>query len=171
MTHPPYGDDAWERGRGDDALPAAGERPRHGEPPGGQPQFGPPGYGPPGQYGPPQYGPPPFAPSGWEQPQQPRRSRRPPFLLGLLVLAAVIGVVLVLPGTRSAALDPQTVQRDVAEQFQQREGVAVDVRCGDDMTVVAGRSYECTGTTADGEKVTITIAITDEDASYTWDEG
>ncbi|MCW2695437.1 MAG: hypothetical protein JWR62_522, partial [Modestobacter sp.] len=28
MTHPPYGDDAWERGRGDDALPAAGERPR-----------------------------------------------------------------------------------------------------------------------------------------------
>jgi hypothetical protein len=83
----------------------------------------------------------------------------------------VIAVVLLLPGTRSTALDPQAVQRDVAEQFQQREGVAVDLRCGDDMTVEAGRSYECSGTTADGEPVTITIDITDEDANYTWSEG
>lgn len=155
-------------------------------PQGGQPgQYGQPGGqfgglpGQPGQYGQPQYGPPgqppygqqQYAPAGWEQPQRPRRSRRPPFLLGLLVLAAVIGVVLLLPGTRSTALDPQAVQRDVAEQFQQREGVEVDLRCGDDMTVEAGRSYECSGTTADGEPVTITIDITDEDANYTWSEG
>jgi len=182
MTHPPYGDDAQQ--------PAPG----YGQPPYGPPQYGPPDqygrpqYGPPGQYGPPQYGPPgqygapgqpgpppygqpQFAQAGWDQPQPARRSRRPPFLLGMLVLAAVIGVVLVLPGTRSAALDPQAVQRDVAEQFQEREGVAVQLRCGDDMTVEAGSTYECSGTTADGEAVTIEIAITDEDANYTWDEG
>jgi hypothetical protein len=63
------------------------------------------------------------------------------------------------------------VQRAVAEQFQQREGVGVELRCGDDMTVEAGRAYECSGTRADGEQVTVTITITDEAANYTWSEG
>ncbi len=195
MTHPPYGDDARERGPGgEDRPPAPGwgpprspeqqphpgqppygapqygpsGQPQHGAPQYGQPQYGQPQYGPPGQPG---YGPPQYAQPGWEQPDPPRRSRRPPFLLGLLVLAAVIGIVLALTGTGSTALDPQAVQRDVAEQFQEREGVAVDLRCGDDMVVEAGSTYRCSGTTADGEAVTIEIAITDEDANYTWDEG
>ncbi len=225
MTHPPYGDDARERGPGgEDRPPAPGwgpprspeQQPHPGQPPYGAPQYGPPGqpqhgtpqygqpqygapqygapqygqpqygqpqygqpqygqpqygqpqYGPPGQPG---YGPPQYAQPGWEQPDPPRRSRRPPFLLGLLVLAAVIGIVLALTGTGSTALDPQAVQRDVAEQFQEREGVAVELRCGDDMVVEAGSTYRCSGTTADGEAVTIEIAITDEDANYTWDEG
>ena len=39
------------------------------------------------------------------------------------------------------------------------------------MTVDAGATYECTGTTADGEDVTLQIPITDEDsAAYTWTE-
>ena len=39
------------------------------------------------------------------------------------------------------------------------------------MEVTAGATYECTGTTAAGEEVTLQIAITDEDsAAYTWTE-
>jgi hypothetical protein len=93
-------------------------------------------------------------------------------VLGLLAVVAVVLLATVLPGLLSStALDPQAVQRDVAEQFEQREGVPLDLRCGDRMTVETGRSYECQGTTADGEPITITITIAGDDASYTWSEG
>jgi hypothetical protein len=62
------------------------------------------------------------------------------------------------------------VQRDVAAQFEQREGVAIDLSCDQEMTVEAGRSYRCDGTTADGEQVTITIRVTDRDGDYTWSD-
>jgi hypothetical protein len=194
MTHPPYGDDERDRSSGNDAPPPGWGR--HGQPPSGPPPagpspYGPPQFGPPGsappQYGQPQYGQPQFGPPQYGEPQygqpqygqpgwapvpQRRRSRLPLLLalaLGVLVLA--VGAALFLPQLRTPALDPQAVQRDVAEQFQQREGVAVELRCGEGMTVEPGRSYECSGTTADGEPVTITIAISDEDANYTWAEG
>jgi hypothetical protein len=93
-------------------------------------------------------------------------------VLGLLAVVAIVMTVTVLPGLiSSTALDPDAVQRDVAGQFEQREGVPLDLRCGDRMTVETGRSYECRGTTADGEPITITITIAGEDASYTWAEG
>jgi hypothetical protein len=93
-------------------------------------------------------------------------------VLGLLALVAIVVAATVLPGLlNSTALDPEAVQRDVAEQFEQREGVPLDLRCSDRMTVETGRSYECEGTTADGEPITITITIAGEDASYTWSEG
>jgi hypothetical protein len=39
------------------------------------------------------------------------------------------------------------------------------------MKVESGATYQCTGTTADGEDVLLHIAITDEDsAAYTWTE-
>jgi hypothetical protein len=39
------------------------------------------------------------------------------------------------------------------------------------MEVIEGATYECDGTTADGESVTLRIAITDEkSAAYTWTE-
>jgi hypothetical protein len=85
------------------------------------------------------------------------------------VLIALV-VVLVM-SLQSTVLDPAAVERDVAAQFQEREGVAVDLDCADDMEVVKGATYECSGTTADGESVTLRIAITDEDsAAYTWTE-
>jgi hypothetical protein len=38
------------------------------------------------------------------------------------------------------------------------------------MVVEDGASYECSGTTEDGDDVTIDVAITDADtAAYTWD--
>ena len=63
---------------------------------------------------------------------------------------------------QSTVLDPAAVERDVAAQFEQREGVAIELHCADDMEVKKGATYECTGTTADGESVTLQIAITDE---------
>jgi hypothetical protein len=89
--------------------------------------------------------------------------------VGILVLIAV-AVALVL-SMSSTVLDRNAVQRDVAAQFEEREGVAIDLECAEEMKVTAGATYECTGTTADGEDVTLQIAITDEDtAAYTWTE-
>jgi Domain of unknown function (DUF4333) len=138
---------------------------QHGQPgPYGGPYGAPAGYGEPAPYG--QYG-------GWEQPPPPaRRKRRFGLVFWLLVLALAVGLAVVLParlaGTR---LDPQAVERDVAAQFQQREGVDVDVRCDEQMRVQDGRTYTCDGTTADDQQVTITITITSADGDYTWSAG
>ncbi len=71
----------------------------------------------------------------------------------------------------STVLDRNAVQRDVAAQFEEREGVGIDLSCDDEMRVEEGATYVCTGTTADGEDVTLEIAVTDEDsAAYTWTE-
>jgi hypothetical protein len=119
-----------------------------------------PGHG--QQYG--QYG-------GWEQPPPPRRKRRFGPLFGLLVLALLIGLAFTLPARLgSKRLDPDAVQRDVAAQFEQREGVALDLSCDQQMTVEDGKTYECDGTTADGDPVTITIAIEGTDGDYTWSD-
>ena len=86
----------------------------------------------------------------------------------LLLIAVVVVLVMSL---QSTVLDPAAVERDVAAQFQEREGVSIELDCGDDMEVTEGATYECSGTTADGESVTLRIAITDEQsAAYTWTE-
>jgi Domain of unknown function (DUF4333) len=101
----------------------------------------------------------------------PRRSRTGLVLAlaGVLVAAAVAVVLVALLSTE--VLDRAAVERDVARQFQQREGVAVDLSCDHEMTVERGASYECTGTTAQGEEVRLRITVTDErTAAYTWSE-
>ena len=80
-------------------------------------------------------------------------------------------VVVAILAMRSTVLDPVAVERDVAAQFEQREGVAIDLTCPDEMEVDEGDSYRCTGVTADGEQVTLQITVTDEEtAAYTWTE-
>jgi hypothetical protein len=93
-------------------------------------------------------------------------------VVGLVVLALlVVGLAITLPFVLgSTRLDPQAVQRDVAAQFEQREGVAIEVRCEDEMTVESGKSYRCDGTTADDDPVTLTILITSDDGDYTWSD-
>jgi hypothetical protein len=142
-----------------------GQPDRYGSPPGQPGQYGSPGqYGEYGaQYG--QYG-------GWGQPGPPAR-RKPKYgkVFLLLVLALVIGLAFTLPARfGSTRLDPRAVQRDVATQFQQREGVALHLRCADQMTVEQGRTYSCDGSTADGQQVRITITITGRDGEYTWSD-
>jgi hypothetical protein len=89
--------------------------------------------------------------------------------VGLIVVVAV--AVLAATALRSTALDPQAVDRNVAAQFEQQQGMGLDLRCPDGMTVTPGNTYRCSGTTADGTALTIRITITDKDANYTWSAG
>ena len=89
----------------------------------------------------------------------------------VLLLLGVLVVVLAMT-LGPTVLDRAAVERDVAAQFEELEGVAIDLNCPDEMRVESGAEYTCTGRTAEGEEVTIAIAITDppDDAEYTWTE-
>ncbi len=90
-------------------------------------------------------------------------------LVALVVAAGVAVLLFVLLSYEQ--LDPGAVEREVAAQFQDREAVPIDLSCPADMRVEQDATYECTGTTEDGEDVTLQITITDEDtAAYTWTE-
>lgn len=179
MTYPPHGSDD-----GTPVPPGPGPTPSWGQdPPYGRPQYPPhgppaPQYGPPPQYGyqhpyaPPQY--PGYGPPGQQYvPPPPARKSRVGLIAVLtgVALLVIAGVVVVVLGLRSTVLDATSAERDVAAQFEQREGVAVDLSCPDDMEVRAGATYTCTGRTADGESVRLKLAITDaRTAAYTWTE-
>jgi Domain of unknown function (DUF4333) len=166
---PQYG----QPGYGQPQSPPYGQppAPQYGAPQPAPPAYGQPGYGQPqAAYGAPQYGAPQYPPAQYGAPAE--KSKVGLIALatgGVLVLIAVV-VVLVM-SLQSTVLDPAAVERDVAAQFQEREGVSIELECGDDMEVTEGATYECSGTTADGESVTLRIAITDEQsAAYTWTE-
>jgi hypothetical protein len=114
----------------------------------------------------------PGQPYGQPYPGPPQKSKVG-LIAGLtgLALLLIAGVVAALVAMKSTVLDPAAVERDVAAQFEQREGVAIDLTCAEEMQVDEGDSYRCTGVTADGEEVTLQITITDkETAAYTWTE-
>lgn len=162
--------------------PAYGQPPygQSGHGPYGRPGYGQPGYGPgpyaqpPQGYGPP-YGAQPYGAPGQYAPgsgaTQAKKSRTRLYL-GLAALAALLALAMVLANIMGpTVLDRAAVERDVAEQFEQREGVAIDLTCDEEMRVETGESYPCTGVTADGEEVELQITITDENfAEYTWTE-
>jgi hypothetical protein len=161
----PYGQPGYgQPGYGQPAQPGYGQpAPQYGQPAYGQPA---PQYGAPGQYGagPGQYGP------GYGAPAKKSKAPLIAGLVGLLVLVVVAVLLFVFLGG-STVLDPAAVERDVSAQFQEREGVPVQLDCPDDMEVSANATYECSGTTERGEQVTLQIAITDEEsAAYTWTE-
>ncbi|TYP89124.1 DUF4333 domain-containing protein [Blastococcus xanthinilyticus] len=148
--------------------PGQAPRPPWGPPPGGPRQPGqvPPGPG--GPYG--SSGPGGPQPAGWGPP--PRRSHAG-LVAGLaaVAMAAVAGGAVLAASTGPTVLEADAVERDVAAQFEQREGVPLDLRCAEEMRVEVGATYECSGVTADDEQVTLRIEITDEDgARYTWTE-
>ena len=104
---------------------------------------------------------------------RPCRSRRPRLLVTIAataLAAAGLAVVLLDPTLfGGTVLDRHAVERDVAGQFQQREGVAVTLVCPQDMALVRGRSYRCAGATATGEHVTVRIVVSSTTpAAYTW---
>ena len=164
--------------------PVPGQRP-YGQPPYGQPGYGQPGYGQPG-YGPgpyaqaPQphgapYGAQPYGAPGqyapWSGATRAKKSHLRLYL-GLAALVGLITLAMVLANVLGpTVLNRAAVERDVAEQFEEREGVAIDLTCDAEMRVETGESYPCTGVTADGEEVELQITITDENfAEYTWTE-
>jgi hypothetical protein len=101
---------------------------------------------------------------------RPRRRMLPAVLVLAVLAAAVLAVLLVEPTLFGrTVLDRGAVERDVAAQFQQREGVAVTLVCPHEMAVVRGASYRCTGTTAEGETVPVRIVVTaTSPAAYAW---
>jgi hypothetical protein len=161
-------------GSGQPSWTPPGQQPSYGPRPAPQPAYGPPTQQPP--YGPPSgqqpaYGP----PAGWQPgpPPKPPRDRKRTWLIAALVAVALLiaaGVALLVYVLSSTILDRAAVEEAVSTQFEQREGVALDLECKRRMIVRPGADYECEGTTADGEEVEIRIEITDENGAYTWAE-
>jgi hypothetical protein len=125
--------------------------------------------------GPPSYGQPPYGLPGQPVPAPaapPQKSK-----VGLIavltgvILVVIAAVVVLVMALQSTVLDASSAERDVAAQFEQREGVAIDLTCPHDMEVRRDATYTCTGKTADGESVTLRLTITDaKTAAYTWTE-
>jgi hypothetical protein len=181
---PPYGEAAQQYGQPPYGQAPYGQpgyaQPQYGQPQYGQPQYSQPGYGagPQGQapqgYGQP-YGGQPYGPPGQYAPASGAvraKKSRLRLYLGLAALVALVTFAMVLANIMGpTVLNRAAVERDVAEQFEQREGVAIDLTCDAEMRVEEGESYPCTGVTADGEEVELQITITDENfAEYTWTE-
>ena len=155
MTNPPHGDAEPERlpgpeagGRspqagppsqapaayGRPAQPAWGQQPwpqeyggpqPYGQPPAGSGPLAPPGAAP---YGAPGHG----APGHGSPRQLPARRRSRAGLLAALAVvgvAVLVGIAVLALSTGPTVLSRTAVERDVAAQFEQREGVAVDLRC------------------------------------------
>ena len=132
-------------------------------------------YQPP-QYAQPQYGRPfdPYAPQpyppGYGAPVKRRRTGLVWALAAVVVVAVAVAVVLSFT-LRTRVLNRSAVERDVAAQFQEHEGVAIRLDCADSMALTTGATYRCVGTTADGERVILQIRVTDaQQARYTWAE-
>ena len=91
--------------------------------------------------------------------------------VAVVVVAAGVTALLLARGGGDRVLSRSAVERDVARQFQQNQGVAVTLTCKDTMTLVDGATYHCTGLTGGGEQVRITIRVTDaKAATYTWSD-
>ncbi|MGY2129818.1 DUF4333 domain-containing protein [Blastococcus sp. SYSU DS0617] len=100
-----------------------------------------------------------------------RRSHRP--LYGGLALIALLLILALAIGRflGPTLLDANAVERDIAEQFEERHGVALELSCEQEMLVASGEVYTCSGRTADREEVTIEVRIADSlDGAYTWIE-
>ena len=88
---------------------------------------------------------------------------------GLTLLVVLLAGGVTALGLGPMTLDPAAVERDVAAQFEEGQGVALELSCPDDMEVASGEVYHCTGTTSAGEEVVIEIQIADSlDGAYTW---
>jgi hypothetical protein len=178
---PPYGQPSPYGQQPPYGHPSYGQQPTYGPPSyGQQPPYGPSGYGQQPGYGRPPGQQPPYGPYGQQVPpawqpggQPPKRDRRRTGLIVALAavgLAIAAGVALLVYVLSSTILDRAAVERDVATQFEQTEGVKIDLECRHRMIVRKGADYDCEGTTADGEEITIEITIKDSDGTYGWAE-
>jgi Domain of unknown function (DUF4333) len=117
----------------------------------------------------PVYGPPWY---GWPAPPPAPAPRRRTGLIASIVavLAVAAAAALVLSMNLGArVLDRAAVQRSVAAQFQQTQGVAVQVTCDQSMKLVQGATYQCRATAANGASAPLLIRITDAGTGrYTW---
>jgi hypothetical protein len=87
-----------------------------------------------------------------------------------LPVVLVVAVFLLLRAVGPGDLDPASVERDVAAEFEERGGVTLDLTCPDDMPRESGGVFLCRGTTAEGERLVVEIQIADpaDDVDYRW---
>ncbi len=85
-------------------------------------------------------------------------------------VALVVAVVALVRAVGPGELDPAAVERDVAARFEEREGVALDLHCPDDMPRESGGVFLCRGSTAEGGRLVVEIQIADptDDVAYHW---
>ncbi|WP_346623631.1 DUF4333 domain-containing protein [Blastococcus montanus] len=146
MTHPPHRDGRHGGEPGDHRVPWDQQQPWGGPPPS-------------------------WAPGPGAPPPHPGRRAALIAVLSVVALAVAAAAAVLAVSTGPTVLSRGAVERDVAAQFEEREGVAVVLRCTEEMLVEEGATYECTGVTADDEEVTLRLEITDtEGAHYTWTE-
>jgi hypothetical protein len=169
-------------GSGRPAWTPPGQQPPYGPPPNQQPPYGPPPSQQPSYWQQPTYGPPSgqqqptyAAPAGWQPgppPKPPRDRKRTALIVALVVVGLLIaaGVALLVYVLSSTILDRAAVEEAVSSQFEDRNGVSLDLECKHRMIVRPGADYDCEGTTGDGDDITIEIRITDSNGAYTWAE-
>jgi hypothetical protein len=107
-----------------------------------------------------------------DTPAQKRSARVAVAVAGAVVLLLTLVVMVLVMTLGPTVLDRAAVERDVAVQFEELEGVAIDLDCPAEMRVASDAEYRCTGTTAGGEEVVLEIRIADppDNAEYTWTE-
>ena len=89
--------------------------------------------------------------------------------MAALAVVGLVGLVLAVRALAPGELDPAAVERDVAAEFEERDGVGLDLDCPEDMAVASGETHVCHGTTSEGGQITVGIEISDElDGSYRW---
>jgi hypothetical protein len=163
-TSQPYGQAAQQYGQ-----QQFGQQPRYGQ--ASSPEFNRPYGAPPaGAYGVPG---PDAAPGRYDPAALAKKSRR-----GVIAAVTTLVVLLVAGGVVAALtlgpriLSREAVERDVAAQFEELNGVPIEIECPDDMALESGAEYTCIGITEEGEEVELAVAVTDPpgDAEYTWTE-
>ena len=158
-SQPPYGQQPYGTSEYGQYRPYGYAAPGYGQPGYAWPAYGQQSYG--------GYAPPVDYPAA---PAPRRPGGRGWALIAVVVAAVAIGVVLSLT-LHTRVLSRSAVERDVAAQFEAHEGVAIRLVCAGTMALTRGATYPCQGTTADGEKVTLLIRVTDAGkARYTWTE-
>lgn len=104
--------------------------------------------------------------------EQRRRSHRGLGLalggLALLVTIAVVALVLLLNGARSATLDTASIEADIAARLSAEAGGSVTVICPDSVVVSSGSTFDCDATGDDGTHVTVVVRQTDDQGNVTW---
>lgn len=161
MTEPPQGQPQPHPHAG---PPHGQPAPGHGPQPYPQPAPQPHGY----PYPQPGYGAPSAAPPG--RPQKSYVGVIAAVTAGIVALIALTVVLVLAMGT--TVLDRAAAEEDVAAQFEEREGVGVELDCPQEMVLDAGRVYPCTGTTTAGEEIILEIRIAepDDEVDYYWVE-
>lgn len=85
-------------------------------------------------------------------------------------LAAIVSI-LALTGC-AKTVDADDLEGQLADELAPQAGLKVDevsVDCPDDEEIEKGREFDCTLTTPEGDDITVTVTLTDDDGGFSAD--